>query len=68
MKTTENYEQLLERFTKRITQVDPLLFDAQHINPSKATINSINPKTMKTASVNNPYTKHQTPLWLFTQK
>jgi len=23
MKTTESYEQLLKRFTKRITQVDP---------------------------------------------
>ena len=39
MKTTENYEQLLERFTKRITQVDPE--DTERVSYLKGCIDTV---------------------------
>ena len=43
-------------------------FQSQNTYPSLTNRNSINPKPILRESVNNPYTKHQTPLWLVTQK
>ena len=39
MKTTENYEQLLERFTKRIKQVDPE--DTERLSYLKGCIDTV---------------------------
>ena len=39
MKTTENYEQLLKRFTKRITQVDPE--DTERVSYLKGCIDTV---------------------------
>ena len=39
MKTTENYEQLLERFTKRIAQVDPE--DKERVSYLKGCIDTV---------------------------
>ena len=39
MKTTESYEQLLERFTKRITQVDPE--DTERVSYLKGCIDTV---------------------------
>ena len=39
MKTTESYEQLLKRFTKRITQVDPE--DKERISYLKGCIDTV---------------------------
>ena len=39
MKTTENYEQLLARFTKRITQVDPE--DKERVSYLKGCIDTV---------------------------
>ena len=39
MKTTESYEQLLKRFTKRITQVDP--DDKERVSYLKGSIDTV---------------------------
>ena len=39
MKTTESYEQLLKRFTKRITQVDPE--DTERVSYLKGCIDTV---------------------------
>ena len=39
MKTTESYEQLLKRFTKRITQVDP--DDKERVSYLKGCIDTV---------------------------